>query len=104
MKDITEVSNGDLVLTDTVLMKATNLLSTQLASLEYAPDFGVDFRFFIESNLQFQNESFKAYLVERLTQNQINVSDVLERMEALYQQFTFHVDDSANSDAKGFVK
>jgi hypothetical protein len=50
MKDITEFNSttGDLDLVDTIVPKAANVLQVQLATLEYAPTFGVDLVFFPE--------------------------------------------------------
>jgi hypothetical protein len=99
MKDIIEVpSDGrDLRVQNSVVPKAANVLSVQLGSLEYAQDFGVDLRYFLQSNLKFQNESFKAYLVTRLTQHQINVVEVLKTLQTFYEQFTFSVTDADNN-------
>lgn len=93
--DIVSVNEGqDLGVADAVSPKAANLVSTQVADLEYAPTFGVDLKFFLQPDFQFQNESFKAYLVDRLTQNQINVSEVLEVIESLQRKYTFKVGDA----------
>ena len=104
MLDIVEIQDGkDLGVADTAVTKAANVLSIQLGSLEYAPDFGVDLRFFLTSNLQFQNDSFKAYLVDRLTHSQVNVSDVRETLEALFSRYTFFVGDASES-MRGFIR
>lgn len=101
--DIVEIANGkDLGIAKTDVTKAANVLSIQLGSLQYASDFGVDFRYFLTENFQFQNESFKAYLVDRLTIHQINVSNVIDTLEALFLKFTIFVGDEAN-DVKGFI-
>ncbi len=103
MLDIVEFPEGkDMSVSSTAVSKAANVLSVQLASLEYAQDFGVDLRFFFESDLQFQNASFKAYLVQRLVESQINVSDVTQVIEALDERLTFYVGDSA--ETKGFIR
>jgi hypothetical protein len=92
MMDIVEASDGeDLTLFDSVVSKAGNVLSVQLGDLEYAQDFGVDLTYFLTSDFQFQNESFKAYLVQRLTESQVNVSEILDEFETLFRQYTFYV-------------
>jgi hypothetical protein len=93
----------DMVLAVSDVPKAANVLSVQLGSLEYAKDFGVDFRFFLDDGLQFQNESFRSYLVERLTRHQINVVDVASEIDRLFENITLSVGDSA-SDAKGLIR
>lgn len=101
--DIVSIQDGlDMGIAVTDVSKAANVLSVQLGDLEYAQDFGVDLRYFLTNNLQFQNESFKAYLVERLTTNQINVVNVVEVLNTLFSQLTFSVGDAAN-ESKGFI-
>jgi hypothetical protein len=103
MLDIVRIEDGfDLGFGDTATVKAANVLSVQLGALEYAPNFGVDFRFFLQSDFQFQNESFKSYLIERLTQHQINVGSVTEVLESLYGRYIFKVGD-AQQKAEGFI-
>ncbi len=102
--DIVKIENGkDLEVVDTVVSKAGNILGTQVGYLEYVPPtFGVDLKYFLQTEFQIQNESFKAYLIERLTQHQVNVSDCLSTFETFVSKFTFRVDD-ANKNAKGFI-
>lgn len=103
MLDIVRIEDGfDLGVADSIAPKAGNLISTQVDTLEYAPAFGVDLKFFLDPDFQFQNESFKAYLVDRLTQNQINVSQVVEVVESLERKYTFKVGD-ANQKAEGLI-
>lgn len=91
MLDIVEVKNGDLNVFDAIVCKAGNVLSIQLGSLEYAPDFGVDLRFFLQSDFQFQNESFKAYLVQRLAESQVNVAKVVDTVNTLSEKYAHYV-------------
>ncbi len=103
MIDIVEIKNGfDLQLADSVVSKAGNVVSVQLGDLEYAPSFGVDLKYFIESNFQIQNSSFKSYLIERLTQHQINVAQCASQVERLFEKLTFFVDD-ANKTQEGMI-
>ncbi len=103
MLDIVQVEDGkDLGFADSSVTKAANVLSVQLGDLEYAPNFGVDFKFFIDNTIQFQNESFKAYLVQRLSEHQVNVGEVLETLETLFTRFIFFVGDS-NVNTKGLI-
>lgn len=102
MIDIFAIEDGkDLILADSVVPKAANLASVQLGSLEYAPDFGIDLLYFIDNPIQFQNESFKTYLVESMAQNMINVTEANEVLEHLYSKLQFSVD--ANEDSEGFI-
>jgi len=94
MIDIVSVTGGDLRFLDTDVPRAANILATQLASLEYAPDLGIDLRYFLNEKFSFQNASFKAYLVQRLAENGINVGSVGEVISNLFSTLTFNVDDS----------
>ncbi len=104
--DIVEFTDGlDLGVSATAVCKAGNVLSCQLGKLEYIPDFGVDFRYFLESPFQFQNAAFKSYLIERLTHHQINVSDVIDTIETLFEKFTFFVDNEKGvTENSGFIR
>lgn len=102
MKDITTISS-DLVVQESVNYKAANVLSIQVGDLEYAPDFGIDIEFFIDPDIQFQNESFKAYLIQRLSEHHVNVNQVLEVFQDFVLKFTFYVGDK-ESLSGGFIR
>jgi len=97
MLDISKAQDGqDLTIANTITPKAANILAVQLGALEYAQSFGVDLKFFLQSDFQFQNESFKAYLVQKLTENQVNVNEVTEIISSLYETFVFKVAANEN--------
>jgi hypothetical protein len=102
MIDITSVSS-DLQIMDAQTPKAANVLMVQLGELEYAPEFGIDIEFFIDPDLQFQNESFKSYLIQRLAEHHVNVSQVIEALNAFVLNYTFIVGDE-NKQTGGFIK
>jgi len=90
--DIQNISEGsDMQVGRSEVPKAANVLSVQLGSLEYAKTFGVDKDYFLNSEFQFQNASFKAYLVERLLAHQINVVNVIQTIEAVSQTYIFNI-------------
>lgn len=104
MIDILEIKNTkDLIIEDFIIPKASNVVSVQLGSLEYLPAFGVDMKYFLNSDIVFQNESFKSYVVDRLTQAQINVAEVFEVVENFIDRYTFTVGDT-NGNQKGLIK
>jgi hypothetical protein len=90
MIDITSVGT-DLGVLDTQVPRAGNILNVQIESLEYAKDFGIDLRFFLREDFQVQNESFKAYLIERLVNYGINLKSVTESVETLFTNLTFNI-------------
>ena len=92
MKDIVDYSS-DLIIMDAQTSKAKNILQTQIGDLEYAPDFGIDLKFFLSEGFQFQNESFKAYLVQRLSEQNVTVASVEDVLTRFTRQFNFSVGD-----------
>lgn len=103
MKDITSLTGGDLVLFDTQTSKAKNVLQVQVGALEYAPQFGIDLGFFLNPALQFQNESFKSYLIQRLAEHHVNVNQVIDTLSQFFSKFTFVVGDQ-DTESGGFIK
>jgi hypothetical protein len=100
VKDITGITEGadaDPRVIDALTPKAANCLQVQLGELEYAQDFGVDLDFFLDPDLKFQNASFKAYLVQRLAEMNVNVSQVLEALEQFVLSYTFEVGEPTSS-------
>lgn len=98
MIDIVSNETGlDMGVVDTQTSRAANLLSTQIQSLEYADDFGIDLKYFLSDEFRFQNESFRAYLIERLANWGINVSDVIDVAESLHRQYTFELTPAETS-------
>ncbi len=91
MIDIVSITDGDLGFYDTQVPQAANILSVQLEALEYAPDLGIDLDYFLAEEFRFQNESFKAYLVQRLANYGINVSAVTDTLNSLYRNYTFQI-------------
>lgn len=98
-----EGSGGDIRLFDAQTSKAANVLSVQLGYLEWEPDFGIDLRYFLQEGFRFQNESFKSYLIQRLSESYVNVNQVLDQFESLYEKLTFYVGDAGNNTG-GFIR
>ena len=101
MLDIVQMEDGtDLRFADTPVTRASNVISTQLGSLEYARDFGVDLRFFLTEQMSFQNESFKSYLVERLAYHQVNTTEIREELDSLFNEFIISVQEPIDSTGR----
>jgi hypothetical protein len=101
--DITSFSNGDLTLIDTEVAKAANVLQVQLGELEYVPTFGIDLKFFLSEEFQFQNESFKSYLIQRLSEHHVSVNQVVETIETFFRKLTFTV-GAEESQTGGMIR
>ncbi len=100
MIDIVSVGQ-DIDLQDTDVKKAANILEVQLGSLEYAPLVGVDLAYFLTEEFQFQNESFKSYLIKVLANAGINVTDMIETLNDL--DSTYSISVSGSDGSTGFV-
>lgn len=90
MIDIVSTGN-DIGLFDTQTSRAANILSVQLGALEYAPDLGIDLKYFLSEDFRFQNASFRSYLIEVLANRGINVAAVVETVENLFSKYTFNL-------------
>lgn len=91
MIDVVSWNGTDLSMQDTDVFRAANILSVQLGSLEYAPTLGIDLKYFLQEGVKFQNDSFKGYLVEVLASRGINVSSVVELVEALSSNYNINL-------------
>lgn len=90
MIDIVRIDT-DMGFYDTQTTRAKNILSTQLGSLVYAPDLGINLKFFLSEEFSFQTDSFKSYLIQVLANNSINVQTIDEVITNLYQVFGFNL-------------
>lgn len=81
----------DIRLYDTLVPRATNILNVQLGSLEYWPEGGIDLKYFLNEDFEFQNESFKSYLVEVLARNGVNVASLTENVQDLFTNLIFEI-------------
>lgn len=100
MIDIISAENGqDLGLLDTLTPRAGNILSVQVGSLEYEQDLGIDLAYFLSEDFEFQNESFRAYLIQVLANRGINVASMTEAVSSLFTQLNINVSAQENSTA-----
>lgn len=81
----------DIAMADSQAPRAANILSVQQNSLRYAQALGIDLEYFLDPRFSFQDSAFKAYLVQRLAAFSIDVSSVIEQLEALYMKYTFNL-------------
>lgn len=98
---VSSIQGQDMGVFDTQTCRAANILSVQLGALEYEPTLGIDLKYFLSEDFQFQNASFRAYLIEVLANNGINVASVLEQIENLFTTLTFNI--SADDKTSGLI-
>lgn len=102
--DIVQIQTGkDLGFAQTNIPKAANLIAVQVGALEYAADFGIDKKYFLTEAVNFQPENFKAHVVQRLSENQISVAEVLKFLQALSGSFTFKIGNETEN-VRGLIK
>lgn len=99
MIDIISIGE-DLVFQDTQLPKAENLLSIQARSLTYNPEFGVDYDYFLSEQFEFQNESFKSYILSRFAAYAIDVIGLSDTIDRFTERFGFTI---SNRSTTGFI-
>ena len=99
MIDITSSDSSGMGIYNTETERAANILSVQLGALEYSQELGIDLKYFLQEDLRFQNESFKAYLIQVLATRGINVANLVEVIEGLSSDYIFTVsaDESSTS-------
>lgn len=97
LKDITSIDGADLGVAQSEAERAGNLLATQIGTLEYAPTAGIDKKFFLESEFRIQNSSFRAYCVQRLLEQRVNVVNVINQIGMLSATNLFAVGTSENN-------
>lgn len=81
----------DASIVNTQVPRAANLFAVQVGNLEYLPNWGVDLNYFLTEGLEFQNESFKSYLVKQLSANGINTTSVIDTVEDFIETMTFNL-------------
>jgi len=102
MLDLINMVDGeDLHYQHNVAMKAGNVISVQLGSLDFKPDFGSDLKYFLQEDLKFQTESFKSYLVGRLSEYRIQVNATVSIVENFTNKFVM---DVGQTEIKGLME
>lgn len=82
-RDIYLDNNGDLQTSNTDVFKAENILNIQIGRLYYAENLGIDLARFIDSDVNIQPMTFRAYTIQELTRQGIQ----LEQVETVFRDF-----------------
>lgn len=99
MIDIYSSGSGELETFDTQTHRAANILNTQLGSLEYEQDLGIDLEYFLDPAYKFQDSSFRSYLVQVLANNGINVASIIATVQNLYQDLDINLSAEEQSSS-----
>ena len=90
----TATNELDMNFQDSQVPKAANILRTQIGSLTYLPEFGVDIAYFLTSDVSYMTEGFRAYLIQRLSSYGVSVDSVIEQKTNLAVRYSI----TASSD------
>lgn len=99
MTDIVGFDANGMSLYDTQTERAANILNLQLGALEYWPEGGIDLRYFLTEPIEFQDASFRAYLIQKLAEWGINVASLAADLDALFANYLFRLSPQQNSTA-----
>lgn len=91
MKDIVDISGTDIVLFNSSVSKAKNVLEIQLGNLKYATTFGCDMNYFLDDRFEFTNESFRSYRIQRLAESGVDVLSVVDVLDTFSSDETFNL-------------
>lgn len=91
--DVFVNKDGTVGVSDTVVYKGRNILSIQEGSLEYAPETGIDLKKFLNPDVKIQNETFRAYAVQKLGEQGVNPVQVLTNRDAFRDIIEFTVEE-----------
>lgn len=97
MMDIVGFTSEGMQTFDTQTERAANILSVQLGALEYAQDLGIDLRYFLTETIKFQDDSFKAYIVQALASRGINVASMIEVLNNLDSDYNINLSPEENT-------
>lgn len=91
MKDLSKIGTFDLEFGESAGNRADSLCRVQVGDKYYQPDFGIDYDFFINNPIQFQNSSFKAHVVNSMSRIGINVMEVQSIIANFINETTYTI-------------
>lgn len=96
-RDIYLSHDGELRTADTDVYKAENILMVQLGALYYEQDFGIDLTRFIDPGVEIQLETFRAYTVDRLIANGVQVYTVQTVVDKFMAKINYTISEPAEA-------
>ena len=82
--------HNDLEFVASELLRAENLITTQLGDLVYQPDWGVDLAYFVNPNYTIQAEAFESYLLQRIGFWGMNVLEFIAKQSKFIREMIFN--------------
>lgn len=97
-RDIYLDKNGFLQMSNTDVFKAENILNIQIGSLYYAQDLGIDLARFVNSDVNIQPETFRAYTIQELTRQGVQLQTVITAFENFMSTITYTASEPEQGD------
>ena len=76
-------------MSNTDVFKAENILNIQINSLYYAQDLGIDLARFVNSDVEIQPKTFRAYTVQELTRQGVQLQTVATAINQFMSTITY---------------
>lgn len=96
MLDIETILNGG-TFKDSDIFKANNILTTQIGSLYFLPEFGIDIDLFFSQDYSIQFESFQSYITDKMVQAGINISKINTSIDTFTRGIIMTIGGSKNA-------
>jgi hypothetical protein len=84
----------DIQIVNTDVYKADNLLKTQVGSLVYAMDFGIDLKYFLNPDFEIENNVFINYLQQRISEFSITIANLERVTENFTEKVSIKIDSN----------
>lgn len=85
-------------MSNTDVFKAENILNIQIGSLYYAQDLGIDLARFVNSDVNIQPETFRAYTIQELTRQGVQLQTVITAFENFMSTITYTASEPEQGD------
>lgn len=102
-RDIYLDNNGNLQVANTDVFKAENILSIQIGTLYYAQTLGIDLARFIDSDVAIQPETFRAYTIQELTRQGVQLETVETATDNFIATITYTATEPDTEGAQNVV-
>ena len=81
---------------DTDNFKAYNIITTQIGSLYFEPDFGIDLSVFLDTSYNIQFSSFYAYVTDRLVNGGVDIKSMTTSLDELLNTVIMQIGGKTN--------